>query len=316
MLGKYRFDVVVLDAWIENTDRAELYRLVKGQQPRTEVIYISGQDVYEWAVESFRWGAIDFLLKPIDRDALFDAIERAVEKQQLIEQATAPPPPAPTPAPAPVHQPAPPMASVDKKLLGDLLDFNEECLKLFLSLERQNIYLEEQAAAAEGRSVAAEVGHLELLVVHQDDDILDTISRQAAGIPLKCEQVYTGGEVLDLVSHRRFNVLIMSTMLPDMDGDMLAHSLKSQYPNFEIIVIEGWGGSSASAQILSSSGDNSAVYPLRTGRDLATLLDEIQSRRLHRAEEKRFATMFKDRHEGFIKRYAEMKVRIERNINS
>lgn len=306
MLGKYRFDIVILDAWIENADRHELFTLIKQQQPRTEIIYISDQDVYAWAVESFRWGAVDFLLKPVERDELVASIGRAVDKA-----ASQRPPEPPAPAPAPV-----PAVTADKKLLRDVLDFNEECLKLFLSLERQNIYLEEQSAAAEGRSVAVEIGSLQLIIVHSDDDILDTITRQAVGIPLSTEQVYTGGEALDLVSRRPFNVLIMSTQLPDMDGEMLAYSLKPQYPSLEIIVIDNWGSPSASAQILSTSGDTSAVHPLRTGRDLASLLDEIQNRRVQKAEEKRFANTFRDRHESFIKSYAEMKVRIERNLAS
>lgn len=312
MLGKYRFDCVLLDAWLDNTDREELFRLIKQQQPRAEVIYLSDQDVYAWAVDAFRWGAVDFLLKPVDRDEVFDAVQRALTKQQV---ALPEPPPAPAPAPPPPAPPGP-AARADRKLLQDLLDYHEECLKLFLSLERQNIFLEEQRAQSEGRSVAAEVGKLQLLVVHSDDEILETIKKQAVGIPLAADQVFTGGEVLDLVSRQTFNLLITSTQLPDLDGEMLAHSLKSQYPSLEIVVIDGWGGSSASAQILSSSGGHSAVYPLRTGQDLSALLDEVQGRRIHRAEEKRFASMFKDRHEGFIKKYAEMKVRIERDLNA
>lgn len=314
MLGKYRFDCVLLDAWIDNTDREELYRLIKQQQPRAEVVYLSEQDVYSWAVEAFRWGAVDFLLKPVDREELFGAIQRALTRQQAAAAAAAEPAlvaPAPPPPPVPTGG-----GRSDRKLLQDVLDYHEECLKLFLSLERQNIFLEEQRANAEGRSVAAEIGVLQLIVVHADDEILATIQRQSVGIKLDMEQVFTGGEVLDLISRRTFNVLITSTQLPDLDGEMLAHSLKSQYPALEIVVIEGWGGNEASAQILSSSGGNSAVYPLRTGQDLGALLDEVQSRRLQRAEEKRFASMFKDRHEGFIKKYAEMKVRLERGINA
>jgi FixJ family two-component response regulator len=69
---------VVLDLFMPELSGAELQqRLLLGPDP-LPMIFISGQGDVSAAVESMKAGAVDFLAKPFEADALLSAVERAL----------------------------------------------------------------------------------------------------------------------------------------------------------------------------------------------------------------------------------------------
>lgn len=77
----YNPDLVFLD--VEMDDGTGFDLLEKIGTPTFDVVFITAHDKY--AVRAFRFSAIDFLLKPVERDELIAAVERAVNRKNTSE---------------------------------------------------------------------------------------------------------------------------------------------------------------------------------------------------------------------------------------
>ena len=63
---------------------AVLLDIVRNNDPRTEVIFLTAQDEASRAVDLMRRGAVDYLLKPVGVNRLLVSIGRALEHRQLV----------------------------------------------------------------------------------------------------------------------------------------------------------------------------------------------------------------------------------------
>jgi len=83
-LQSFRPDVCVLDFRMPHRSGAELLDIIKKQDSRTEVIFLTAQDETSLAVDLMKRGALDFLLKPVELNQLLLSISRALEHRRLI----------------------------------------------------------------------------------------------------------------------------------------------------------------------------------------------------------------------------------------
>ena len=72
--------IVITDIKMPDIDGIDLLRLVKDQDPDTEVIMITGHGDMDVAIESFQFEAADFITKPINVAALEKSLQRVNEK--------------------------------------------------------------------------------------------------------------------------------------------------------------------------------------------------------------------------------------------
>jgi DNA-binding NtrC family response regulator len=79
-------DLVITDFRLPDQDGIEVLRRAKELHPGVEVIVITGHGTVERAVEAMRLDAYDFIVKPLDRNALLKAVHNAVEKRRLAEE--------------------------------------------------------------------------------------------------------------------------------------------------------------------------------------------------------------------------------------
>ena len=80
------FDLVLCDLQLPDTSGTEVLKRLKEKRPSLEVIIISGYGSVANAVEATKAGAFHFVEKPFEFDALHVLIERALERQTLIEE--------------------------------------------------------------------------------------------------------------------------------------------------------------------------------------------------------------------------------------
>jgi len=83
------YDAVVLDLMMPEMDGIEALAALKEKHPELQIILLTGHGSVEKGVEAMKLGAMDFLEKPIDMNALTEKIKQAkAQKMILVDKKT------------------------------------------------------------------------------------------------------------------------------------------------------------------------------------------------------------------------------------
>jgi two-component system nitrogen regulation response regulator GlnG len=77
-------DVVVLDLQLPDRSGLEAFHDIHALDPKRPIIFITAHGTTETAIEAMKFGAFDYLVKPIDLDRLSQVLERAYEAARLM----------------------------------------------------------------------------------------------------------------------------------------------------------------------------------------------------------------------------------------
>jgi DNA-binding NtrC family response regulator len=84
-------DVVLLDVKMPGIDGIETLRRIRSLKPLVEVVLLTGHASVDSGIEGMKFGAFDYLMKPIELEPLMEKLADAYEKKRLhqekIEQA-------------------------------------------------------------------------------------------------------------------------------------------------------------------------------------------------------------------------------------
>lgn len=86
LLARNPQDLVITDMKMPGMSGIDLLRKIKEDYPETIVIVVTAFGTIESAVEAMRLGAYDYLIKPINSDALKIVVSRALEHHRLREE--------------------------------------------------------------------------------------------------------------------------------------------------------------------------------------------------------------------------------------
>ncbi len=78
---KYRHDLVIVDLKMQGKDGLEVSREIKQLNPETPVMILTGYGSMETAIEALRLSLDDYVLKPVNRDELFEKVTRCLERK-------------------------------------------------------------------------------------------------------------------------------------------------------------------------------------------------------------------------------------------
>jgi len=70
--------LVLLDIWMPHIDGIGLLKEIKSQEPQTNVVMVSGHGNIHTAVTATKFGAFDFIEKPVSLDGLLLTVQRAL----------------------------------------------------------------------------------------------------------------------------------------------------------------------------------------------------------------------------------------------
>ncbi len=73
-------NLVIMDVIMPNTDGIEALQQIKKTDPKAKVLMISSVDEKTKVQDAMKLGAIDYIVKPIDRSSLALAINRALRR--------------------------------------------------------------------------------------------------------------------------------------------------------------------------------------------------------------------------------------------
>ena len=86
LVGNASLDVAVIDINLPGRSGVELLQVFNSREPYVPVIMITGEPNLSVIPEIVRAGAYDFLAKPVVKDVLLKAVERATEKKLLSDE--------------------------------------------------------------------------------------------------------------------------------------------------------------------------------------------------------------------------------------
>ena len=85
-IGARDYDAIVTDIKMPGMDGLALLAEIRGRQPDTPTLMITGHGEHDLAVQALRGGAYDFVQKPIDRDSFVASLYRAIRAHVLIRR--------------------------------------------------------------------------------------------------------------------------------------------------------------------------------------------------------------------------------------
>ena len=75
-------DVIIMDISMPGMDGIEALQKIKEKHPLIEIIMLTGYAAVQSAIESIKFGAFDYLLKPCELDVLISKVNAAVSRKR------------------------------------------------------------------------------------------------------------------------------------------------------------------------------------------------------------------------------------------
>lgn len=265
----------------------ETIRAIKRASPTSMIIALTPRRSYEDAVEAIRAGAIDLVLKAPDsvaylKDRVLDAAGRSVGKREV------------------------------DTVLGDMRRVHEEFLQRFMDSERRAMDLADKAA---GRDPArtAQIDELRVLVVDEVDDFVAAMADEKP-IGFAFVHATSAGEGLDRASTGNFHYAMIAEDIHDLPATTLARTIRNQHP--ETIVLTFLGpAQNGRVELIETHGSRTIVSPFTDAKQLVERLDELADAWRAKQRERRYTQAFREKHFDFLRRYVELKTKIERALN-
>jgi len=265
----------------------ETIRAIKRASPTSMVIAMTPRRSYDDAVDAVRAGAIDLILKAPDsvaylKDRVLDAAGRSVGKREV------------------------------DSVLDDVRGVHEEFLQRFMEAERRAIDLADKAAGRDpSRTVL--IDELRVLVVDEVDDLVTALT-DSAPKGFVFVHATSGGEGLDRISSGAFHYAMVAEDITDLPSKTLARTIRNQHP--ETVVLTFLGPSdNGHVELVETAGMRTLVKPFTEAKQLLDRLDELAEAWRAKARERRYTQAFREKHYDFLRRYVELKTKIERALH-
>lgn len=285
LVGRQFFSVALVD--IDTiSPRAGIATIsaIKTRSPTTMVIAMTPRRSFDDAVDAVRAGAVDLILKAPDsvaylKDRVLEAAGRSVGKREV------------------------------DTVLDEIKGVHEEFLTLFMEAERRAIDLGDKIAGRD-ESRMIQLDELRVLVV---DEVADFFDAMAATKPkgFAFAHASSGGQALDVSSSGQYHYAMIAEDLTDLPAKTVARTIRNQQPDTIVLTFKG-PAENGHVDLVETHGSRTIVKPFTEAGQLVARLGELAEAWRAKARERRYTQAFRERHYDFLRRYVEVKTKIER----
>jgi DNA-binding response OmpR family regulator len=266
----------------------ETVRAIKTATPTSMIIALTPRRSFEDAVAAVRAGAIDLILKAPDsvaylKERVLDAAGRSAGKREV------------------------------DSVLVEVRSVHEEFLQKFMDAERRALDLGDRLSGKDPAARSMDIENFAVLIVDEVDSMVEEITAaSAAGFTFV--HATSGGEALDKISSGRFHYALVSEDLHDLPASMVTSTVRAQSGDTVVFVFRG-PGPGGYVNLIETGGQRTIIPAFEDTSQLVARLDEFAEAFRARARERRYTQNFREKHYDFLRRYVELKTKIDRALN-
>ena len=254
----------------------DLIRFIQKHSSPTKVILLAGRRSFEEAVDALRLGVVDVVSKRPDQiELLKAAVAKAIDRYRAGDGEGA--------------------------LLSEVRSTMEDAFRIILSMARK-VY-GESGSSSSGVTIKPAI-----LLIDEDQKFLQEVAGLLTHKQWEVSVELSGGSGLDKASTFAFQIVAVREQLMDLPGQMVLKSAQSQQTKTLGLL---YGGGDNGHIDRYEGGQRTSTAPFATAADLVDKLDELVQEIAALTEERRYMTSFRADHGRFLKRFAELKVRID-----
>ena len=257
----------------------DLARFIQTTSRPTKVVLLAGRRSFEAAVDALRLGVVDVVTKRPDQIGHLQAtVQRAFDLSRSGDKGGA--------------------------LMNEVKTVLEDGLRIMFAMGRK-LYGGDTSAGGLVIKPA-------ILLIDEDQQFVRQVAGLLADKPWDVSVELSGGAGLDKASTFTFQIVAVRRALSDLPGDMLLRSAQAQQTNTLGLcydaTVEGRPDGRAER---FEAGKATRTWACMGAQDLVRCLQELTTEIASRREERRYMQAFRNDHGAFLKRFAELKVRID-----
>lgn len=257
----------------------ELARYVEQHSSPTRLVLLTGRRSFEDAVEALRLGVLDIVSKRPDQiQYLLAAVRRASDLAQSGDRRGA--------------------------LMTDLRGLLEDALKIMFNMARSRY----GGDSTSGAGIAIKPA---ILVIDEDQAFLKQVAGLLADKSWDVSVELSGGSGLDRASTFSFQIVAVRKELMDLPGELVLKSAQAQQTQMMGLVYSTGSPGAPGRAERYENGRAQKKWSFAGPNDLVRCLDELVAEIASRREERRYMQQFRSEHGAFLKRFADLKARVD-----
>jgi len=260
----------------------ELARIIREKSKPTSIVLLAGRRSFEAAVDALRLGVSDVVNKRPDQIShLTAAVGLAIDRSRAGDK--------------------------EGSLLRDVRSVLDDALKIMLTMGRK-IY---EDSSSSGQPIGGDANTMKptILVIDEDQKFLQELAALLVNKPWEVSVELTGGSGLDRASTFQFQIVAVRDQLMDLPGQMVIKSAQGQNSRTLGIVYSTIGD--GRIERYEGGRVTNVEQPLKGAAHLVATLERMVNDLSALRRERRYLQAFRTDHPDFLKRYAELKARID-----
>jgi DNA-binding response OmpR family regulator len=256
----------------------ELTRFIRDTSSATKVVLLTSRRTFEAAVTAMRLGVVDIIAKRPDQISTLSGVVRgAVDRSAAGDK--------------------------DSALLQEVRSVLEEAFKIMMALSRK-IHGDESSS-----SIATPLMKPMILIVDEDQAFLKDVAELVIEKDWEVSVELSGGAGLDKASTFAFQIVAVCQELSDLPGQMVIKSVQSQQ-NKPLGLVYSKAGE-GSIEKYEDGQPTDSEQQFKGASHLVERLEQLAESVATMRRERRHLQAFRSEYGEYLKRYAELKVRID-----